>query len=157
MAGISNHFIEYVLKSYGAKNFQGVFSNNNIPVEIASMPYSSTIINYASAVEKGTHFILILADLENIVYIDPLALPPLQENISNFISCLEDARPARETVYIATRVQDFSSKHCGFYCIYFAMLFQNVDTVPLLGFETDVNKLVNNDATVVENICLLLK
>lgn len=94
-------------------NFLGVFSRDEIPI-VHSYP-SYSIINTDKASDRGSHWLACRVDLRKCEYFDSFGLPPIYEEISQFIG-------DRSLVWNNKRIQSYSSKNCGAFCICFVKL-----------------------------------
>jgi hypothetical protein len=149
MGGISNHFIEHVLKTY-CIDFYGVFSANTIPVKLLKREKFSIVCNFSKATEPGSHFVTIIALPNRVLYLDSLGLPCAVSEISTFLLRLK-----KPVFHNRQQIQDGASKFCGFYCILFVLYFDGKKPSFNLSFVT--GKLLANDNLCITYIKRLLK
>jgi hypothetical protein len=138
------------------KNFEGVFSADTIPEEkLLKLSRFSIVVNLSSAEEKGSHFVCIVKLSEKeCLYLDPLALNfTLHAYIVPFLERIQCGR----LFSLSKPVQARESNKCGWFTIYFCMLFDsNYDVeIPLVKFVT--KSLEKNDAVCLKNIRALLR
>lgn len=148
MEGVSNHYIDSVLKPICA-NYCGVFSANNIPISLRKKKVFSIVCNLSNEGQAGSHFVTILSFPNYVIYIDSLGLPCIIEPISNFLSRLN-----KPVFYNTTQIQSAKSKFCGFYCILFVLLY---DRKPNIKLSFTRKNLMLNDERCVEYITQILK
>lgn len=149
MGGISNHYIESILKPV-CDNFRGVYSANTIPVRLLRCQSFSIVCNFSKVGERGTHFVTIIAARDRVLYIDSLGLPCVAQEINTFL------RRLKKPVFLnSQQVQDFSSSFCGFYCILFVLYYDK--KTPTFSLMFDTQNLLQNDSTCVKYIQQLLK
>jgi hypothetical protein len=148
MTGISNRYIESILFP-SCKYFKGVFSANSIPGFLTNCETFSIVCNLSRIEEEGSHFISIIASSSHVLYIDSLGLPCIIPEISSFLQKL-----SRPVFYNVTRVQDLSSKFCGFFCILFVLHSERKCKFSLKFEETN---LLKNDHICIDYIQQLLK
>ena len=149
MEGISNNYIESILKPT-CVDFHGVFSANTIPIQLLQCQTFSFVCNFSRAAEPGSHFVTIISLHDRVLYLDSLALPCLVREITTFLR-----RLGKPVFSNSQRVQDLTSKFCGFYCILFVLYFNSKEPRFQLLFET--RALLVNDSTCIEYIQRLLK
>jgi hypothetical protein len=150
MNGISNKYIAKVLSSAGLKDFRGVFSADNVSVQLTQESNFIIVCNLSPAsVRKGSHFITLVKDNKELRILDSLALSIDQYPISLRKHLGKDFH----MVY-KEPIQDILSPFCGFYCIYFA-LNSRYDEIKLEPFDPVAN--LKNDDICVRNILRLLK
>ena len=119
--GISNVYIDTILKGLNVKNFLGTFSSDTLPKQAVSMENFSLVTNLSRKTEKGTHFVAIIKRNHTLLYLDSLALSiNLHQDILNFVTSIRNV----ETIStLKNACQNFNSVHCGFFCILFVLLF----------------------------------
>lgn len=116
--GLSNLFIQNVAGKYARNSFAGTFSSNNIPRNLAERPNFTFICNLDKVGEVGSHFVTVVADPENIIYVDPLGLPCLNKDISCFLK-----QSGRRVSYNTRTIQHPLSNFCGFYALLYVLHF----------------------------------
>jgi len=158
MGGLTNGYIHNLLrdKLVLSQIYMDVYASDTVEVtRLKRKKHFIFICNLSKASEKGTHFVCVVGKPTSIIYIDSLGLnvnmsPILHEQlrlIDRPISCLVD-----------TPIQSQDSLFCGFYCIFFACLF-DINRFPnasglLLFDKTDRQ---NNDAICTSNLKTLIK
>jgi hypothetical protein len=117
--GISNVYIDKILRLYCSQQYKGVFSADTIPQELCNEKTFSLVANLSPANSKGTHFVCLVARKHFLLYIDPTGIPCTVGSIKDFMrkcgrSIFHNSRPVQDPV---------NSEHCGFYCILFCLYF----------------------------------
>lgn len=157
--GLSNIYIDCLLRKTAPARYRGTFSCNNIPIDIAHLPYFSIICNLAKAGERGSHFVTLVGQPDQIIYIDPLAMPCTNPDITKFIN---DARSLpqggeRRQRYFRHQVlpiQNRLSKYCGFYCIMYVLFYERDNHIIMPTF--DMQNLWANDSRCLRYIKLFI-
>lgn len=121
--GLSNIYIDRLLNKIGLRRYRGTFSCNNIPSSIAKLPHFSIICNLDKVGEEGSHFVTVVGQPEQILYMDPLALPCTNPSIAKFIeeAQLQGKRSLKEQ---KRQIQHPLSKYCGFYCMLYTLYYE---------------------------------
>ena len=145
-----NTEIESALSSVYLPYFKGVFSSDNIPV---FNDHFSIICNLSNVAEKGTHFIAISRINSTLFILDSLALNIANNALSTYIN--EIGRVCTSVIFLKAPIQSIRSNACGFYCIFFTLLFHASlqRAAPKLYHFTDI--LEDNDAICIQNINML--
>lgn len=119
----------------------GVYARDTVPKQLKkSCVY---IINLDPVYKLGSHWIL-LYNSENSVYFDSLGNPPVNDLV-NLIPSMN-----KPVSYLAYRLQDYNSKTCGHFCIFFAhFLCKNVKFYEVVNMFSKVD-LNYNDLLVTE-------
>ena len=150
MNGLDNVYIRNTLQGL-CKDFIDVFSSDNIPPEISERNNFTIICNLSKCGDKGTHFITIVVDCESVVYIDSLGLPCINEDISKFLNRLN-----RPISYNTRTIQHPNSVFCGYYCIFYALLFDSGTNVDKKDFVFSTSNLYKNDKLCIKYIKQLI-
>jgi hypothetical protein len=100
-----NELLNPLCQSYG-----GCFSSDNIP-SIAPKEQINFIVNLSKEVETGSHFIALIIKERHVFYFDSFGNKCTNASILKYMSNL-----SREIVYNSVKIQDNTSKFCGFYC-----------------------------------------
>jgi hypothetical protein len=156
-AGISNHFIDGVLRSACSPDeYAGVFSADTIPPELADRRRFSFVTNLSRADEEGSHFVCVVGRPQYVLYIDPTGLPCIIDGIRSFLDAA--CNSSRSLLYNKSAIQDpVGSSHCGFYCILFVLYFDPAVQVDFeLKFQKSPLLLKENDETCVKYIKRML-
>jgi hypothetical protein len=150
--GLTNVYIEKVLLPR-CKYFRGVYSCNSIPEDIVHSQNFCIICNLSKLGEPGTHFVCIIVRPEYALYIDSFGMTCHEPNISHFLSRLN-----KPVFYNNRRVQDFSSRLCGGFCMLFVLFFERSETWRAKNkLKFNFHNLLQNDKTCMEYISCLLK
>ena len=115
----TNYFIDNVLRTY-SKFYKGTFSANTIPTKLSELKRFSIVCNLSDHNEAGSHFVCIIKLNNELLYIDSLGLPCLENNISSFL-----CRNRVKLFHNNAQFQDFKSDFCSLYCIMFVLYFEN--------------------------------
>jgi hypothetical protein len=143
--GITNEVLNNFLCQLCSSKYLGVFNiQNEIPMEIAEEDDYFMIINV------GKHFVLLYADSNEIVYIDPFGNHQNQLPSRHFTKLIFFSRKAtkqperRRVLHISDYViQEKTSIFCGLYCMLFALYLDNALEFPKLKFS--IPPSVSND------------
>lgn len=128
------------------QNYGGCFSCDTIPIIKAPINF---IVNLSKEREIGTHFIALIIKEQSIFYFDSFGLPCTNEDILTYMGKL-----SRQVFYNKLKVQDISSKMCGYYCA--LIVLRNDSACQLKGdlsFYTDSKLLHLNDKLCTDYIC----
>ena len=138
--GLTNHYIEDVLKSY-CKIFKGVFSCDTIPLFGKNSRFS-VIVNLSPESQPGSHFIAIFVNKTRAYYFDSLGLPCINRDISNYLN-------QYSVISNINQFQCLDSFFCGYYCMLFVILMER--GMCFTKFRKLFSKdCKNNDTIVVE-------
>jgi hypothetical protein len=119
--GLSNLYIDEVLRAACGPDYRGVFSSDTIPTELRSADRFSFVTNLSRADEEGTHFVAVVARPSHVLYFDPVGLPCIVPSILEFLNGCR-----RPHLYSSSPFQDpVASSHCGFYCMLYVMFFDS--------------------------------
>ena len=155
---ITNLYISKYLTDLNVKHFRGVFSANNINQDLIRENEFIIICNLDKEKEIGSHFITIVYINKTIFFLDSLGLNFTKYNyIFNFLKKLS----AKKLYALKKPIQSILSEGCGFYCIYFCLLFNvlikcNKHYIKQIkNFNED--KLELNDNILLHNISVIKK
>jgi hypothetical protein len=149
--GISNVYMENILLSR-CKYFRGVYSCDNIPDSFLRVKKFSIICNLSKRGDPGTHFVCIIVQPEYVLYIDTFAMSCYEPNILHFLRRLN-----KLVLYSVSRLQHYSSKFCGFYCMLFVLFYEQTEKRRRENrFKFCSRNLLKNDKLCTEYICRLL-
>ena len=81
---ISNFYIADVLQPR-CKYFKGVYSSNTMPPKLIKLKRFIIICNLSQEGTKGSHWVTIVKQDKNVLYIDSLGLPCLSKDIQKFL------------------------------------------------------------------------
>jgi hypothetical protein len=149
MIGLSNLALEKLLTK--CKTFSGVFSCNNIPIELTQKTRFSLICNLSKNSEVGTHFVAIIAYDDYIIYVDSLGWSCFNADIINFLKLC-----SRQVFYNTQKLQAITSQFCGFYAALYVLHFEmsvEYQKMNSISFSSDLKK---NDALCVKYVKRLL-
>ena len=152
--GLSNIFIEKNLYKV-TKKFKGVFSSDNIPNKLQNLNDFSIICNLSKENEIGTHFITILVKDKEIFILDSLGDTSIFGDVTPINKFLKKVMNRRTLYRNSQQLQSLTSQYCGFYCIYFVLLFEK-NSLPKFQIFSKTN-LRKNDSIVIKEIKKLLK
>ena len=116
--GISNVYIDKLMKKISSRSFNGTFSIDNIPVFDDDV--FSIIINLSKQNEIGTHFIAVYVLENKILYFDSFGN---QVNDSSLKRYLKKYR--KSIIFSNIQLQNLLSSHCGFFCVAFILCIEN--------------------------------
>lgn len=107
---ISSHEILKWMKYLKIKNFNGVFSRDQIQYQIKKGYY---VINLDDSYGPGTHWVVLYLKPDIIEFFDSFGLICPEEviHLSNIVGL--------NYIYNSTQYQNLISVLCGYYCIYF--------------------------------------
>jgi hypothetical protein len=152
--GLSNTYIDGLLKSVGCVNFLGVYSCDNIAEDEFEKrgPGTTLIANLSAEGERGSHFVCIVAKEKSVLYIDSLALGPcVSKDILAFLQ-----RTKKKILYNKNIIQYPQSLFCGFYSMLYVMLHdEKMKIKPKINFSS--RNLIANDAKCIKYILFLVK
>lgn len=151
MDGLDNIYIADTIRRFSS-DFQGVYSSDNIPLNLLTLDKFIIVCNLSKQKEKGTHFVTIVAHPNETLYIDSIGLPCTNEQICNFL--FQRGRPL---IYNSRTVQHPLSVFCGYYCIFYTLLFDsnNINVKDTFYFSS-VN-LYANDKRCMKYIKMLMR
>ena len=151
MAGISNFLlIDYI--SPRCKNFIGVFSVDNLPLNRLVLP-CCLITNLSKSNEKGTHFVAIyISSKDQLFYFDSFGfLPPIwNKPLLHFLKPWLEKNQF-QTV-LSHPIQDFNSLFCGWYCAAFCLIISNKLMSIKQFIQLFKNKILEKNDIIVTNV-----
>ena len=153
--GVSNVYLYNTLKnSMKCSNlFVGVFSSDNMNLEeLKRRDEFILICNLSPQWHSGSHFVTIVANTNEIIYCDSLALP-ISTSQSLFANLKHIGIGRRLTSLLKRPIQAPLSEFCGLYCIYCVCLF-DYQRFPIVNDQKKfaTNDLRQNDLICVQNI-----
>lgn len=141
--GLSNTFIDRFLKKE-CENYLGIFAPDTLPSQL--MKNGTLVCNLSNSNQMGSHFITIVIQERQVLYIDSFGVPCENADIKRFLDFQKKPIKHNETM-----IQDLASDFCGFFCILFCMYYDVSRNEPLLFF-SDLSK---NDNHCIRLILLL--
>ena len=147
---LTNLYISDVLSKV-SPNFQGVYSSDTIPVKkLRRLKNFCIVVNLSKINQPGTHFVAVLKlGSKAVIYFDPYGLPCFVQDICKFMKSLKVPIVDKKI-----KLQHDQSVYCGFFTILFCIVHQKIYQ---LHWESDPEKLMENDKKVVSYICKSLK
>ena len=116
--GISNVYIDKLMKKISSRSFNGTFSINNIPVFDDDVFY--IIINLSKQNEIGTHFIAVYVLENKIIYFDSFGNQLNNSSLKRYLK-----KYKKPIILSKIQIQNLLSSHCGFFCIAFILCIEN--------------------------------
>lgn len=107
--GLSNIYIDSILKS--CKTYLGIYSSDNIPKTLKNS-LGCIVVNLSPEGTIGSHFITIILERKQVLYIDSLGRECQISTIQDFLKCTD-----RVVFYQSRAMQLPFSPYCGFYCM----------------------------------------
>ena len=144
MMALNTIDIEYVLKkNITKKEFIGVFPSCEIPK--SEMKRYFFITNSDTHDEPGSHWTAWMVENDKVEFFDSFGRSPVNYQMSHYY---KHYVLGKKVSYSSLRVQNFSSKTCGYFCVFYVYL-------RCLGFDyefivRELGNLDNNDEIVVE-------
>ena len=149
---LCNAFIDKVLEHY-CKYFHGVYSSNTIPQDLKKKTFFCVVVNLSRDDEPGSHFVSVIKNKETLFYLDSLLLDAKKEILHSVIS--EDIISIK---MLSERIQSVQSNFCGFYCILFCLLYEEIVKYSRLpNFYVDEYNLTKNDKLCLQYIVNCMK
>jgi len=153
--GLSGLYLERLLRSLPTPlhNFRGVFSIDAIPRLTSE---SSIIFNLSRVAEKGSHFVAIYLSRERLYFFDSLGIisylchPTLQTELLRLTQYYD----VPLEIVIREPIQPMQSLFCGFYCIYFILLYDSAKPPQFRPDSFYMLQSPTNDDIVVNNIIM---
>ena len=136
--------IDYVLKKdITKKEFIGVFPSCEIPK--SEMKRYFFITNTDTHDEPGSHWTAWMVENDKVEFFDSFGRSPVNYQMPHYY---KHYVLGKRVSYSSLRVQNFSSKTCGYFCVFYVYLRS-------LGFDyefivRELGNLDNNDEIVVE-------
>jgi hypothetical protein len=150
-AGLSNHYILKLARRFARNDFAGTFSSDNLPQKLCHRRRFSLVCNLDKETGPGTHFVSIVADADQIAYIDPLGLPCGDARIARF---LRDS--GRSAAHNERTIQHPLSPFCGFYALLYVLFFDS-SIRHRLKLKFDRTALESNDELCVRYLVKLMR
>ena len=107
----------------------GVYPVNDLPAkQLLETNHWLVIINLDHCYETGSHFVILCRNPDKrLFFFDSAALPVLPKKLISLISLIAD--DMKTTAWALNKpIQALNSKACGYFCIYFTLLWQFCDT-----------------------------
>lgn len=149
--GATNRSVDFFLSNIAPNYYKGTFAADTISYDLVNSIYS-IVVNLQPSVQinqfQSGHFVAIVAKKNYILYLDPFALPCIQNDVVLFLK--SDLRPI---YFNTTRIQDFFSVFCPMYCILFVTYFDS-EREWKMRFETNLKK---NEKICVRYLNKILK
>ena len=145
MSGLTNEYVENLGKILCGDKFIGTFPCDLLPMVNKKKEFS-LIINLSKHNTKGSHFIALFADKNNIIYYDPLGEKCKNKDVLKFISINKRSRKFRDKF---RKIQSDESIFCGFFCL--AFLLAKKLKLPIHKF---INKFKKENLNENDNIVI---
>jgi len=149
--GLSGGYIEKLLNSLPLNNFRGVYSIDTIPQLI---PETSLIFNLSHAWERGSHFVALYLSHTHLYFFDSFGTisylyhPTLQIKLHTLTQYYD----VIFELVIREPIQPLDSYFCGYYCIYFIMLYDSAKPFKFRSKTFQALQSRENDDIVIKNI-----
>ena len=136
----SNTYLEKWIDHMGIKNFGGIYAKDKITTDMIK-PKHFYIINLDNFYSpcNGTHWVTFYYYRNSIEYFDSYGLKPPQIISENY-----------KYIYNSSQLQSYSSKACGYYCLYFIYhrfhgmsFYQIIKQFSLVDREFNQNLIIN--------------
>lgn len=137
-------FCSKILKN----NFLGVFPCDFYPLKFHMVNNASVIFNLSTSQEKGSHFIALYKNKNNVIYFDSFGEKCKNKHIKNFLKSSN-----YKILSNKIPIQHIESYFCGFFCLAFLIFCQkrrgNLKTFLKMFHKND---LIKNDKIVTQYI-----
>ena len=148
MSGLTNQYVEELGKKILGKHFLGTFPCDIQPI-VDKKKIFSLVFNLSKHDSKGSHFIAIFADENNMLYFDPLGHKCENADILHFMTKVRSKRKMRTKFQ---KIQDCNSIFCGFFCIAFLLSRHKNESLTNFFKHFSKQKLIKNDVLVIKYI-----
>ena len=148
MSGLTNQYVEELGKQILGKHFLGTFPCDIQPI-VDKKKIFSLVFNLSKHDSKGSHFIAIFADENNLLYFDPLGHKCENADILQFMTKVRSKRKMRTKF---RKIQDCDSIFCGFFCIAFLLSRHKNESLTNFFKHFSKQKLIKNDVFVIKYI-----
>jgi hypothetical protein len=148
MSGLTNQYVEELGKQILGKHFLGTFPCDIQPI-VDKKKIFSLVFNLSKHDSKGSHFIAIFADENNLLYFDPLGHKCENADILHFMTKVRSKRKMRTKFQ---KIQDCNSIFCGFFCIAFLLSRHKNESLTNFFKHFSKQKLIKNDVLVIKYI-----
>jgi hypothetical protein len=117
LGGLTNEYVQDLGKKLDKKTFLGVFCSDMKPQTPNNKEFSM-IFNLDKCSGKGTHFVAIYCNKNNLFYFDSYGLPCDNLKIKKYISSIKDSR---RCFFNTKCIQSYDSVFCGYFCLSFIL------------------------------------
>ena len=148
MSGLTNQYVEELGKKILGKHFLGTFPCDLQPI-VDNKKMFSLVFNVSKHDSKGSHFIEIFADENNLLYFDPLGHKCENTDILQFMKKVKSKRRLRTKFQ---KIQDCNSIFCGFFCIAFLLSRHKNESLRHFFKNFTRRELIKNDYLVIKYI-----
>ena len=148
MSGLTNQYVEELGKKIIGKHFLGTFPCDIQPI-VDKKKIFSLVFNLSKHDSKGSHFIAIFADENNLLYFDPLGHKCENADILHFMTKVRSKRKMRTKFQ---KIQDCNSIFCGFFCIAFLLSRHKNESLTNFFKHFSKQNLIKNDVLVIKYI-----
>ena len=148
MSGLTNQYVEELGKKILGKHFLGTFPCDIQPI-VDNKKMFSLVFNLSRHDSKGSHFIAIFADENNLLYFDPLGHKCENTDILQFMKKVKSKRRLRTKFQ---KIQDCNSIFCGFFCIAFLLSRHKNESLRHFFKNFSRRELIKNDFLVIKYI-----
>jgi hypothetical protein len=150
MDGLENTYIFNTLRDL-SQDFRGIFSCDNLPEELLTRDKFIVVCNLSKQFELGTHYVTIVSHETQTIYIDSFGYSCTNVDIAAFLQ-----KRGGQLYYNKRAFQHLQSVHCGFYSIFFTLLFDSLNAKPKNNFYFSSTDLLSNDKRCIRYIKLLI-
>ena len=148
MSGLTNQYVEELGKKILGKHFLGTFPCDIQPI-VDNKKMFSLVFNLSRHDSKGSHFIAIFADENNLLYFDLLGHKCENTDILQFMKKVKSKRRLRTKFQ---KIQDCNSIFCGFFCIAFLLSRHKNESLRHFFKNFSRRELIKNDYLVIKYI-----
>lgn len=148
-------FLKELLSKFEWDHQYGVVSSDEL-LPFCDCPKFSLIANLSRRTSEGTHFVSFILRDNILMYLDPLNIyVELNSDINDFISSLE--KKGVKTLRLTRAIQSIYSNYCGFFSLYFCLLFNDSLRNKGIKYEKFRNDAtLKNDCIVLHNIAMAI-
>jgi hypothetical protein len=154
MVGISNIYIESILRIFDLHLWDGVVSSDEIEFASHLERDFATVVNFSKHNERGTHFVCLFQIGGKLFLFDSLATPDLL-----LPSTLREVMLAKNgTRMLPAPIQHILSEFCGFYSMYCVLWLSLPTHVRLMFSPTNFSQknLFENDDLCISYIVSMI-
>ena len=148
MHGLTNEYVEKIGREILGNIFLGTFPCDLHP-KTKNRKKFCLVFNLSKHDSKGSHFIAIFADENNLLYFDPLGHKCENTDILKFMRKVKSKRRLRTKF---RKIQDCNSIFCGFFCIAFLLSRHKNESLRHFFKNFSSRELIKNDDLVIKYI-----
>jgi len=136
--GVTNKFLEdFLLHVCDPSFYGGVFASDEFSMKmLEGEKRKGWIINLnPRRIKEGGHFICLIQDFDQLIYIDPVGIPCMTATLRKIFK-----QSGKKLYFNCSQIQNPTSNTCGIFSVLFLVYFSRPERSFNMKFDTQQNK-----------------